>query len=86
MFKIKNKERRQWCRSVVFVINFKYISHHVRVFLLVTLNIKLPAGTFLDSLFWVVLNSVRPFEIVLSRFRSFLDGDSWFITLVSTPL
>ena len=42
MFKVKNKdtrERRQWRRSCVFMINFEHISHFVLVFLLLTLNI-----------------------------------------------
>ena len=42
MFKVKNKdtrERRQWRRSCVFMVNFEHISHFVLVFLLLTLNI-----------------------------------------------
>ena len=35
---IKTEERRQWRRSGVFIINFKYISHLVLVFLMLTLN------------------------------------------------
>ena len=31
--------RRQWRRSVVFIVNFEHISHLVLVFLLLTLNI-----------------------------------------------
>ena len=33
-----------WCGSVVFIVNFEHISHLVLVFLLLTLNIQLPAG------------------------------------------
>ena len=33
---IKTLERRQWCRSGVFIVNFKHISHLVLVFLLLT--------------------------------------------------
>ena len=44
MFKltIKKAERRHWCRSGVFIINFEYILQLVLVFLLLTLNMKLP--------------------------------------------
>ena len=33
---IKTPERRQWCRSGVFIVNFEHISHHALVFLLLT--------------------------------------------------
>ena len=38
---IKKPERRywpHWCRSGVFIVNFKYISHIVSVFLLLTVS------------------------------------------------
>ena len=41
---IKIPERRQWRRSGVFIVNFEHISHLIVVFLLLTLNIQLPAG------------------------------------------
>ena len=41
---IKTPERRHWCRSGVFIVNFEHISHLVQVFLLLTLNKYLPAG------------------------------------------
>ena len=47
MFKVKNKdtrERRQWRRSCVFMVNFEHISHFVLVFLLLTLSRKILAG------------------------------------------
>ena len=46
MFKltIKKAERRHWCRSGVFIVNFEYILQLVLVFLLLTLNMKLAAG------------------------------------------
>ena len=33
---IKIPERRQWCRSGVFIVNFEHIPHFVLVFLLLT--------------------------------------------------
>ena len=47
MFKVKNKDTRTtslWCRSGVFIVNFEHVSHLALVFLLLTLNIYLPAG------------------------------------------
>ena len=41
---IKTPEWRQWRRSGVFIFNFEHISHLVLVFLLLTLNMQLPAG------------------------------------------
>ena len=41
---IKTPERCQWCRSSVFIVNPKHISHLILVFLLLTLKIKMPAG------------------------------------------
>ena len=38
---IKTPERRQWCCSGVFIVNFEHISHVVLVFLLLTLNMNL---------------------------------------------
>ena len=35
---IKTPERRNWCRSGVFIVNVEHISHHVLVFLLLTLS------------------------------------------------
>ena len=37
---IKTLERRQWCCSGVFIVNFEHISHLVLVFLLLTLNMQ----------------------------------------------
>ena len=41
---IKKPERRQWRRYGVFIVNFEHSSHLVLVFLLLTLNMSLPAG------------------------------------------
>ena len=40
---IKTPERRQWRRSVVFIVNFEHISLLVLVFLLWTLRRQMPA-------------------------------------------
>ena len=47
---IKTPERRQWRRSVVFIVNFEHIYHLVLVFLLLTLSRSMSAGLF-PSLF-----------------------------------
>ena len=36
-----------WRRSGVFIVNFEHISHVALVFLLSTLNMQLPAGTWI---------------------------------------
>ena len=41
---IKTPELCQWRHSGVFIVNFKHISPLVLVFLLLTLNMQLPAG------------------------------------------
>ena len=41
---IKTRERCQWHRSGVLIVNFEHISHLVLVLLLLTLNKYLPAG------------------------------------------
>ena len=42
---IKTPERLQWGRSGVFIVNLEHISLLVLVFLLLTLNMLLPAGS-----------------------------------------
>ena len=55
MFKVDKISRRMPCgvfvvtlntlaRSGIFIVNFKHISYFVLVFLLLTLNMELPAG------------------------------------------
>ena len=41
---IKIPERRHWSRSGVFIVNFEQMSHLVLVFVLLPLNMQLPAG------------------------------------------
>ena len=43
---IKTQERRQWCRSGTFIVNFEHISHLDLVFLLLALNMQLTARLF----------------------------------------
>ena len=49
MFKFNNKDTRTTPRSGVFIVNFEHISHLVLVFLLLTLNMELPAGRVLNA-------------------------------------
>ena len=63
---IKAPESRQWRRSDVFIANFEHISHLTLVFLLLTLNMCLPAGlclyqymNFLSFLFFYLLISIN---------------------------
>ena len=51
MFKVNNKDtkRRQWRRSGVFIVNVEHISYLVLVFLLLTLNMQLPARVVILS-------------------------------------
>ena len=48
------KTWRQWRRSGVFIINFERISQLVPVFLLLTLNMQLPAGNVLIIIHWLI--------------------------------
>ena len=41
---IKSPERRHWCRSGVFIVNFEHILHPVLVLLLLTLSRQMPTG------------------------------------------
>ena len=48
MSKVNNKDTRPtpWRRSGAFIVNFGHVSHLALVFLLLTLNMYLPAGLF----------------------------------------
>ena len=46
MLTIKIPERRQCRHSGIFIANFEHISYLVLVFLLLTLNMYLPAGQY----------------------------------------
>ena len=41
---IKTPEQRHWHRFSVFIVKFEHISHLALAFLLLTLNMQLPAG------------------------------------------
>ena len=41
---VKTAERHQWRRSGVFIVNSEHISNIILLFLLLTLNMLLPAG------------------------------------------
>ena len=46
---IKTSERRHWRHSGVFIVNFEHISPHFLLFLLLTLNKYLLAGSILET-------------------------------------
>ena len=50
MSKVNNKDTRTtpWRRSGAFIVNFGHVSHLALVFLLLTLNMYLPAGLFVQ--------------------------------------
>ena len=63
MFKGNNKDtkRCQQYRSGVFIVNFEHISHLVLVFLLLTLNRKMPAGMPLVLPIWFRYLDIKTF-------------------------
>ena len=56
---LKIPERRPKRRSGVFFVNFKHISHLVLLFLLLTLNMELPAGII------TLLSAAKPHKPLL---------------------
>ena len=44
LLKVNNRNTNDWRPSGIFIVNFEHISHLVPVFLLLTANMKLPAG------------------------------------------
>ena len=56
---IKTPERRHNRRSIVFIVNFEYISRLVLVFLLLTLNMLLSAGNLQLDLFAFIIYWAR---------------------------
>ena len=63
---IKNPERRHWCRSGAFIVNFEHISQLVLVFLSLTMSRLMPAGLFYSS------------KVFVLGFRT--QVGSWFMT------
>ena len=60
----KTPERHQWRRSGVSIVNLEHISHLILVFLLLTLNMWLPAGVVIFSqrskyIFFLFLNILQ---------------------------
>ena len=49
---IKISERRYWRRPGIFLANFEHISHLVLMFLLLTLSMEMPAGS------WLIKNQI----------------------------
>ena len=69
---IKAPEKCPWSHSRVFIVNFEHISHFVLVFLLLTLNMQLPAGTIWQNLFSII--SLRYF-VMLKNFKARMSTD-----------
>ena len=67
---LKTPERRQWCLSSVFIVNFEHILHHFLVFLLPNLNRKIFAYGI----------TITVFLFILSFFLNFLIF-TWYIFL-----
>ena len=53
--------------SGVFIVNFEHISHLVLVFLLLPLNMELPAGMHMVTIVFVTLNNFLIFNATLLR-------------------
>ena len=76
---IKTPERRQWCRSVVFIVNFEHISNLFLVFLLLTLNMQLLAGNYFqetsisDIWHWQPLKLFRFLEMLFRIYKFFIN-------------
>ena len=60
----KRPERVHWSRSSVLVVNFEHTSHLILVFLLLTLNMQLPAGLFRRPKQFACLIHDHLFEII----------------------
>ena len=65
---IKTPEWRHWCLSGVFIVNFEHISHLFQLFLLLKLNMKLPA--FLEIHIWYRSYLKKPNCSITSTNRS----------------
>ena len=52
---IKTQEQPHWCRFGIFIVNFEHIPGLVRMVLLLTLNMLLPAGQQLCNLFVILM-------------------------------
>ena len=66
---IKIPKWRHWRRSGIFIVNFEHISHLVLVFLLLALNMQLPAGNTVAIVNWVA----EKFQLDSVKFDS--DGE-----------
>ena len=69
---IKTPERHQWCRSSVFVINLKHMSHLVLVILLLTLSRQLPARKMYTRFnLFLTCNRAKSKKVVITPFKMF---------------
>ena len=69
---IKTPERHQCCRSSVFVVNLKHISHLVLVILLLTLCRQLPARKMYTRFnLFLTCNRAKSKKVVITPFTMF---------------
>ena len=78
---IKTRERCHWRRSGVLIVNFEHISLLVLVFLLLTLNIKLPAGIGILA-YWNI-ERVKPSKWFVGCYVIYVVHRYWFWDYVS---
>ena len=72
---IKVPEWRQWCLSAIFIVNFEHISHLVLLFLLLTLNMKLPAENMSSFVFFLRQFKFCDYIYYLVIFKSIFDNE-----------
>ena len=85
---IKTPERRHWHWSRVFIFNFEHISHLVLLYLLLTLNMYLPAGNVQTNISELVYwnSRIRRSTTCLCYFQFALKilSDGWAQLTITT--
>ena len=83
---IKTSERRQWCRSGVFIVNFEHISRTVLLFLLLTLNKNMTAGRVQqESIFGVTQLSFFDIKTQMRWYQRGNMADTFTYRLLCIP-
>ena len=77
MFKLNNKDTKTM--PLFFIVNFEHISHFVRAFLLLTLNMLLPAGNASVIPPQDILAATKYFkyEVIFKYFKYFKYENPW---------